>query len=229
MTAGGDRHRGHRADHGARLGHAAAGVSRPRRTADQPASVRGAARAARAPRPARGGGAGAARVAARRARTRSAVTLLLLALAAPVLALRVGNPDEGSLPETRTERRAYDLVAAGFGPGINGPLVIAVDISTDASVVEPLRARGRRRPRHRRRRRPARSTPRPASRRSSAYPDDRTAGRRDARHDRAAAQRRAPAGARREPGAGPRRRPDRDLRRRQRPGQATGCRCSSPP
>jgi RND superfamily putative drug exporter len=66
------------------------------------------------------------------------VTVLLLALTAPVLSLRLGFPDDGSLPETRTERRAYDLVADGFGPGINGPLVIAVDISEDADVVEPL-------------------------------------------------------------------------------------------
>jgi RND superfamily putative drug exporter len=54
-----------------------------------------------------------------------------------VLGLRLGFPDDGTLPETRTERRAYDLVAAGFGPGINGPLVIAVD-SADPTVVEPL-------------------------------------------------------------------------------------------
>ena len=67
------------------------------------------------------------------------VTVLLLALTAPVLALRMGNPDEGALPETRTERRAYDLTAAGFGPGSNGPLIIAVDIARDPSVVEPLR------------------------------------------------------------------------------------------
>ena len=66
------------------------------------------------------------------------VTAFLLALTAPVLALRLGFPDEGTLPESRTERRAYDLVAEGFGPGINGPLVIAVDISEDGSVVEPL-------------------------------------------------------------------------------------------
>jgi RND superfamily putative drug exporter len=65
-------------------------------------------------------------------------TVLLLALATPVLALRVGTPDEGALPEHRTERRAYDLVADGFGPGINGPLVIVVDISQDPSVVQPL-------------------------------------------------------------------------------------------
>ena len=66
------------------------------------------------------------------------VTVLLLALTAPVLALRMGNPDEGALPETRTERRAYDLVTAGFGPGRNGPLVIAVDISKDPSVIVPI-------------------------------------------------------------------------------------------
>ncbi len=67
------------------------------------------------------------------------VTLVLLTLAAPVLDLRLGSPDEGNLPETRTERRAYDIVADGFGPGSNGPLVIAVDIAEDPGVVEPLR------------------------------------------------------------------------------------------
>jgi len=66
------------------------------------------------------------------------VTVLLLALTAPALALRLGVPDDGTLPETRTERRAYDLVAEGFGPGVNGPLLIAVDISQDAEVVETL-------------------------------------------------------------------------------------------
>ncbi|TCN29158.1 RND superfamily putative drug exporter [Kribbella orskensis] len=65
-------------------------------------------------------------------------TVLLLALAAPVLALRVGTPDDGALPVQRTERRAYDLVAAGFGAGSNGPLVIAVDVSRDPTVVQPL-------------------------------------------------------------------------------------------
>jgi len=43
-----------------------------------------------------------------------------------------------ALPPQRTERRAYDLVAAGFGAGSNGPLVIAVDISKDPYVVQPL-------------------------------------------------------------------------------------------
>ena len=66
------------------------------------------------------------------------VTVLLLALAAPVVALRAGIPDDGALPESRTERRAYDLVAHGFGPGSNGPVVVAVDIAEDPTVVDPL-------------------------------------------------------------------------------------------
>jgi RND superfamily putative drug exporter len=63
------------------------------------------------------------------------VTILMLALAA-ALSLRLDSPDEGNLPDTRTERRAYDLIAQAFGPGRNGPLVVAVDIAEDPSVVE---------------------------------------------------------------------------------------------
>ena len=64
--------------------------------------------------------------------------VLLLAAAAPVLALRVGIPDDGALPTSRTERRAYDLVADGFGPGTNGPLVIAVQPGGDPTVLDRL-------------------------------------------------------------------------------------------
>ncbi|MGJ5833633.1 MMPL family transporter [Streptomyces ossamyceticus] len=63
---------------------------------------------------------------------------LLLTATLPVLGLRVGLPDDGSLPQSRTERRAYDLVAEGFGPGTNGPLVIAVDPTGDGGVVDRL-------------------------------------------------------------------------------------------
>ena len=65
-------------------------------------------------------------------------TLLLVALAAPVSALRLGFPDEGTMPQSRTERRAYDLVTDGFGPGANGPLVVAVDVSGDPEVLPRL-------------------------------------------------------------------------------------------
>ena len=65
-------------------------------------------------------------------------TAFLLLLAAPMLSLRLGFPDEGTQPESRTERRAYDLVAEGFGPGINGPLVIAIDIAGDSDALDRL-------------------------------------------------------------------------------------------
>ncbi|MFB9435015.1 MMPL family transporter [Streptomyces showdoensis] len=65
---------------------------------------------------------------------------LLLTATLPVLGLRVGLPDDGSLPPGRTERRAYDLVAEGFGPGANGPLVIAADPAGDRGAVDRLAA-----------------------------------------------------------------------------------------
>lgn len=63
---------------------------------------------------------------------------LLLAAALPVFGMRVGLPDDGSLPTNRTERRAYDLVAQGFGPGTNGPLIIAVDPAGESGVLDRL-------------------------------------------------------------------------------------------
>ncbi|MFC5662639.1 MMPL family transporter [Kitasatospora misakiensis] len=63
---------------------------------------------------------------------------LLLTATLPVLGLRVGLPDDGSLPPSRTERRAYDLVTEGFGPGTNGPLVIAADPAGDPGVLDRL-------------------------------------------------------------------------------------------
>nr|WP_203808727.1 MMPL family transporter [Actinoplanes tereljensis] len=52
--------------------------------------------------------------------------LLLGALAVPVLGMRLGLPDDGDDPAGTTDRRAYDLVAEGFGPGANGPLLVLV-------------------------------------------------------------------------------------------------------
>ena len=55
------------------------------------------------------------------------VTILgvLLALTAPFLGVRFGFPDAGNNRDGTTTRPAYDLTADGFGPGANGPLVIA--------------------------------------------------------------------------------------------------------
>jgi RND superfamily putative drug exporter len=53
--------------------------------------------------------------------------VLLVGLAVPFTGLRFGYPDAGTGPERLTSRRAYDAVSDAFGPGANGPLVIAVD------------------------------------------------------------------------------------------------------
>jgi putative drug exporter of the RND superfamily len=57
-----------------------------------------------------------------------AATALLLALAAPALGMRLGFPDAGNDPPDTMTRQAYDLNTQGFGPGTNGPLVIAADL-----------------------------------------------------------------------------------------------------
>ncbi|MET7639463.1 MMPL family transporter [Streptomyces sp. NPDC005438] len=53
-----------------------------------------------------------------------AAVAVLLALSAPALGMRLGFADAGNDPESSTSRKAYDLLAEGFGPGFNGPLVV---------------------------------------------------------------------------------------------------------
>ena len=55
-------------------------------------------------------------------------TLALLLMAAPFADLRLGQPDDGNDREGSTTRVAYDRLAEGFGPGFNGPLVLAADV-----------------------------------------------------------------------------------------------------
>ena len=57
------------------------------------------------------------------------VAVLLVVVALPALNLNLGLPDAGTKPKTDTERRAYDLLTKGFGPGFNGPLTVVVDAS----------------------------------------------------------------------------------------------------
>ena len=52
---------------------------------------------------------------------------LLTAVAIPATHMKLGLPDGGSESEQSTERRAYDLLAEGFGPGFNGQLTAVVD------------------------------------------------------------------------------------------------------
>ncbi|GGT08335.1 MULTISPECIES: MMPL family transporter [Streptomyces] len=64
---------------------------------------------------------------------RRPVAVLLLgviglgAIAVPAGSLEMGLPDDGSQPVSTTQRRAYDLLSEGFGPGFNGPLMVVVD------------------------------------------------------------------------------------------------------
>jgi putative drug exporter of the RND superfamily len=55
-------------------------------------------------------------------------TAVLLALAAPALGMRLGFPDAGNDPPDTMTRQAYDLISEGFGPGANGPVVIAAEL-----------------------------------------------------------------------------------------------------
>ena len=65
---------------------------------------------------------------------------ILLVLTAPVLSLRLGFSDEGNFNEETTTRQAYDLIGEGFGPGYNGPFLLAAEIDdpSDAAVMEEL-------------------------------------------------------------------------------------------
>jgi RND superfamily putative drug exporter len=66
-------------------------------------------------------------------------TAILLVLAAPATALRLGFPDAGSDRASTSSRQAYDLVASRFGPGANGPLVIVTPGSRAQAVAAKLR------------------------------------------------------------------------------------------
>ncbi len=69
------------------------------------------------------------------------IAVLLLATA-PVLSLRLGFSDLGNDREKFTTRQAYDLQAKGFGPGSNGPFIIAMESADDlAPTVEALTSR----------------------------------------------------------------------------------------
>ena len=68
-------------------------------------------------------------------------TAALLALAAPALQMETGFPDARDDSTDMTHRRAYDLLAEGFGPGINGPLLVVADLQSagvDAAGIPEL-------------------------------------------------------------------------------------------
>jgi RND superfamily putative drug exporter len=71
----------------------------------------------------------------------AAALVVMLALAVPALSLRLGSSDAGQDPASSTTRKAYDLLAKGFGPGFNGTFQIVVktpDGKADLPKVQQL-------------------------------------------------------------------------------------------
>jgi putative drug exporter of the RND superfamily len=69
------------------------------------------------------------------------VLLVILGLASTSLLVRLGAADQGTQPKEQTSRRAYDLLAEGFGPGFNGPIPIVVDVNGDPQAPQKIHDR----------------------------------------------------------------------------------------
>ncbi len=67
-----------------------------------------------------------------------AVLVLVLALASTSALVRLGAADQGTQPKEQTSRRAYDLLAVGFGKGFNGPIPIVVDVNGDQQAPQRI-------------------------------------------------------------------------------------------
>jgi RND superfamily putative drug exporter len=66
------------------------------------------------------------------------VLLLVLGLASTAALVRLGAADQGTQPVEQTSRKAYDLLAEGFGPGFNGPIPIVVDVNGDTRAPQKI-------------------------------------------------------------------------------------------
>jgi RND superfamily putative drug exporter len=64
--------------------------------------------------------------------------VILLVLTIPLFAMRLGFTDAGNRPTSDTTRRAYDLISEGFGPGFNGPLLLAAETPDGESDLAAL-------------------------------------------------------------------------------------------
>ncbi|CAK1241220.1 MMPL/SSD domain [Fructobacillus cardui] len=62
--------------------------------------------------------------------------LVLVGIALPAQNMRLGMPYNGSLPDNRTERQAYDMISDKFGEGVNSPLIAVVKMDTDKGQTE---------------------------------------------------------------------------------------------
>ncbi|MFD3620259.1 MMPL family transporter [Streptomyces sp. NPDC058676] len=76
----------------------------------------------------------------RRPRSVAALAVVVMAvLALPLLSLRLGTVDQGNDDASTTTRKAYDLLAEGFGPGFNGPLQVVVNGDSGDGLVATIR------------------------------------------------------------------------------------------
>jgi RND superfamily putative drug exporter len=71
--------------------------------------------------------------------TGTLAVLVLVLLAIPVFSMRLAFTDAGNDPTTLTTRQAYDLLSQGFGPGFNGPLVVAMSLPPTVDLPVVLR------------------------------------------------------------------------------------------
>jgi RND superfamily putative drug exporter len=77
-------------------------------------------------------------VAGRPWRSAIAALAVLVVLALPIFQLQLGQNDISALPKSTTARQAYDGLTQGFGPGVNGPLLVASEFESAAEAKEVL-------------------------------------------------------------------------------------------
>jgi putative drug exporter of the RND superfamily len=80
----------------------------------------------------------AERVAGRPWRSAIVALVVLVVLALPIFQLELGQNDISALPKDTTSRQAYDSLNQGFGPGVNGPLLVASEFSSPAEAKQVL-------------------------------------------------------------------------------------------
>ncbi len=77
-------------------------------------------------------------VASRPWRSAVAAMVVLVVLALPIFQLELGQNDISALPKDTTSRQAYESLTKGFGPGVNGPLLIASEFGSPAEAKQVL-------------------------------------------------------------------------------------------
>jgi RND superfamily putative drug exporter len=80
----------------------------------------------------------AERVASRPWRSTIVALVILAVLALPIFQLELGQNDISALPKDTTSRQAYDSLNKGFGPGVNGPLLIASEFKSPGEAKQVL-------------------------------------------------------------------------------------------